>query len=104
VLAAYTRQPFDTPAPVPIITEPLARLLAELATLEYELVLQTLNRFFTQRRDQRTAQQPYPRGGSDGGRASPTGDGGDQAAGRSAAPGLQAGFAFEMFYAMGNLL
>jgi hypothetical protein len=47
VVAAYTRQPFDNLAQVPIVTEPRTRHIAELAALAYELVLQTLNRFFT---------------------------------------------------------
>jgi hypothetical protein len=47
VLAAYTRQPFDTPAEVPRITDPLTHRVAELATVAYELVLQLLTRFFT---------------------------------------------------------
>jgi nitroreductase len=42
VLAAYTRQPFDNPAPVPIIAEPRSRDVAELAALAYELVLHAL--------------------------------------------------------------
>jgi hypothetical protein len=47
VVAAYSRQPFDNPAQVPIITHQRTRQIAELASLAYELVLQTLNRFFT---------------------------------------------------------
>jgi len=47
VLAAYTRHPFDIPADVPLITDPLTHRVAELATVAYELVLQLLTRFFT---------------------------------------------------------
>jgi Ferritin-like len=47
VLAAYTRQPFDIQAEMPIISDPLTRRVAELATVSYELVLHLLTRFFT---------------------------------------------------------
>jgi ferritin-like protein len=47
VLAAYTRQPFDIPTELPLITDPLTHRVAELATGAYELVLQLLTRFFT---------------------------------------------------------
>jgi hypothetical protein len=47
VLAAYTRQPFDITAPVPVITDPLTLRVAELAGIAYELVLHVLTRFFT---------------------------------------------------------
>jgi hypothetical protein len=47
VLAAYTRQPFDISAGVPLITDPLTNRVAELATVAYEVVLQLLTRFFT---------------------------------------------------------
>src|SRR5262245_12285808 len=47
VLPAYTRQPFDVGAPLPVITDPLTHGVAELAALAYELVLQLLTRFFT---------------------------------------------------------
>ena len=47
VLAAYTRQPFDIPTELPLITDPRTRAVAEMATVAYELVLQLLTRFFT---------------------------------------------------------
>jgi Ferritin-like len=47
VLAAYTRQPFDIPAEVPVIADPAAHRVAELGTVAYELVLHLLTRFFT---------------------------------------------------------
>jgi hypothetical protein len=47
VLAAYTHQPFDIATPLPVITEPRTRTLAEQAGLAYEMVLQILLRFFT---------------------------------------------------------
>jgi hypothetical protein len=47
VLPVYTRQPFGIAAPQPIVTDPLTHQVAELAVMAYELVLQLLNRFFT---------------------------------------------------------
>jgi len=47
VLAAYTRQPFDISTELPLISDPLTHRVAELATVAYEVVLQSLTRFFT---------------------------------------------------------
>jgi Ferritin-like len=47
VTAAYTHQPFDISAPVPLVTDPLTHRVAELGTVGYELVLHLLTRFFT---------------------------------------------------------
>src|SRR5207247_10893283 len=47
VLAAYSRQPFDVAAEMPVIGDPLTTGVAELANVAYELVLQLLTRFFT---------------------------------------------------------
>src|SRR5262249_48548963 len=47
VLAAFLRQPFDIAAPRPVITDPQARGVAELAGLAYEMTLLVLLRFFT---------------------------------------------------------
>ena len=47
VLPVYTRQPFGIAVPQPIITDALAHQVAELAAMAHELVLQLLNRFFT---------------------------------------------------------
>jgi hypothetical protein len=47
VLAAYTREPFDITAEVPLISDPHTHEVAELAAVAYELLLQLLMRFFT---------------------------------------------------------
>ena len=47
VIPAYSGQPFDVVDPVAVITDPHTRRVAELAALSYELVLQLLLRFFT---------------------------------------------------------
>jgi hypothetical protein len=105
VLAAFLHQPFDIPAPRPVITDPQARRVAELAGLAYELTLHVLLRFFTHT-DETDAQlgtlvdvalalmakvlrplgtelTTLPVGPSH--------------------PGRAAGFAFEMYYVMGNM-
>jgi hypothetical protein len=105
VLPAFLRQPFDIPSPRPVITDPQARRVAELAGLAYELTLHVLLRFFTHT-DETDSQlstlvdaaltlmakvlQPLgtelttlPVGPSH--------------------PGRTAGFAFEMYYVMGNM-
>jgi hypothetical protein len=105
VLTAFLRQPFDIPTPRPVITDPPARRVAELAGLAYELTLHVLLRFFTHT-DETDAQlgtlvetaltlmakvlrplgtelTTMPVGPSHSGRT--------------------AGFAFEMYYVMGNM-
>jgi hypothetical protein len=47
VVPAFTRQPFDIATPQTLIADPDTRHLGELAVVAYELVLQTLLRFFT---------------------------------------------------------
>jgi hypothetical protein len=106
VLPAYSRQPFDVVDPVPVITDPRTRMVSELAALGYELVLHLLTRFFTHtdESDQQldvlansaietmarvvrplaTTLSTLPIGPEH--------------------PGRTAGFSFEMFYAMGNLV
>jgi hypothetical protein len=46
VIAAFTRQPYDTAEPQPLLTDPLTREVAEVFNLGYETLLQVLNRFF----------------------------------------------------------
>jgi hypothetical protein len=47
VQAAFLRQPYDIRVPCPLITDPQAREVGELAVLAYEVTLQVLLRFFT---------------------------------------------------------
>ena len=106
VVAAYTRQPFDNPAPVAIIAEPRTRDVAQLAAVAYELVLQTLTRFFTHTDESEQQLDTLIRVavGLMAGVLSPLATeltrlpvGGPHA-------GRTAGFAFEMFYALGNFV
>jgi hypothetical protein len=105
VLAAFLRQPFDIPTPRPVVTDPQARRVAELAGLAYELTLHVLLRFFTHT-DETDSQlgtlvdaalalmakvlQPLGTELT----TLPVG---------SSHPGRTAGFAFEMYYVMGNM-
>jgi len=47
VIPAFTRQPYDITEQQPLLTDPLTRAIAEVFNLGYEVLLQTLNRFFT---------------------------------------------------------
>jgi hypothetical protein len=106
VVAAYARQPFDITAPVAIITDPLARRIAELATVAYELVLQLLTRFFTHT-DETDEQLATLTDGAIGLMADvvrPLGTALTKLRVGSEHEGKTAGFAFEMYYRMGNFV
>ena len=105
VLAAFLRQPFDIPTPRPVITDPQARRVAELAGQAYELTLLVLLRFFTHTDETDgqlgtlveaaltvMAKVLHPLGAEL--TSLPVGP--DH-------PGSTAGFAFEMYYVMGNM-
>ncbi|HET6314824.1 MAG TPA: ferritin-like protein [Chloroflexota bacterium] len=106
VVAAYSRQPFDVVDPVAVITDPRTRGVAELAALGYELVVHLLTRFFTHT-DETEQQLDVLVNSAIDTMASvlrplattlttlPIGP---------EHPGRAAGFSFEMFYAMGNLV
>ena len=106
VLAAYTRQPFDNPAPVPIIAEPRTRDLAHLAALAYELVQQTLNRFFTHtdETDQQLATLIGVAVGLMSGVLRPLATELTKLPVGPPHAGCTAGFAFEMSYTLGNFV
>ena len=106
VLPAYSRQPFDVTDPVTIITDPDTRQLAELTALGYELVLHLLTRFFTHTDETEeqlgvlvdtaldvmaTVLRPLATALT----ACPIGP---------AHPNRTAGFTFEMYYLMGNMV
>jgi Ferritin-like len=106
VLAAYTRQPFDNPAPVPIIADPRTRVVAELAALAYELVLQTLTRFFTHtdETDQQLGTLIRVAVGLMAGVLRPLATELTRLPIGAPHAGCTAGFAFEMFYTLGNFV
>jgi hypothetical protein len=105
VLAAYLRQPFDITTPRPIITDPQARQVAELAGLAYELTLHVLLRFFTHTDE--TDEQLEVLVGSAldlmGKVLRPLAVDLTTLPVGPAFPGRTAGFGFEMYYVMGNM-
>ncbi|MFI6595789.1 ferritin-like protein [Nonomuraea sp. NPDC050536] len=105
-LAAYLSQPFDLAEPRPLLTDPVARRVAELATVAYELVLHTLTRFFTHT-DETTEQLGLLVGVAIGLMAAVVRPLGTALTTLPAGPGhagRTAGFAFEMYYAMSNFV
>src|SRR5262245_4967298 len=105
VLAAFLRQPFDIPAPRPVITDPQARQVAELAGLAYELILPVLLRFFTHtdEPDAQLGTLVHAALGLMGQVLHPLGAQLTTLPVGSAHPGRTAGFAFEMYYVMSNM-
>jgi hypothetical protein len=106
VMPAYTHQPYDISEPQPVITDPLTHRVAELATVGYELVLQTLTRFFTHTDE--TDEQLGTLIGSAidlmAGVVRPLGEAMTKLPVGPEYPGKTAGFAFEMYYTMGNFV
>jgi hypothetical protein len=106
VLPAYTRQPFDIRDPVPVVADPLAHRVAEITTVAYELVLQLLLRFFTHTEE--TDQQLQTLVGSAielmAGVVRPLGTALARIPFGPEHEDHTAGFAFEMYYQMTNLV
>jgi hypothetical protein len=106
VLVAYTRQPFDTEADVPLISDPLTHRVAELATVAYELVLHLLTRFFTHT-EETNEQLEVLIGTAIDLMATvirPLGTALTQLPVGPPYDGRTAGLAFEMYYRMGNFV
>ena len=106
VIPAFTRQPYDITEQQPLLTDPLTSAIAEVFNLGYEVLLQTLNRFFTHT-DETDDQLQLLVGTAFGlmadvlrplGRALPR-----LPAGRGH-PGRTAGPTFEMYYQFGNFV
>lgn len=106
VLPGYTRQPFDISAPRPVITDPLAHHIAELAGLSYELALQVLVRFFTHtdETDEQLGVLIEAAIGLMAGVLRPLAVALTGLPAGAAYPGRTAGFAFEVYYPMGNFV
>jgi hypothetical protein len=106
VLPAYTRQPFDVPEPQTLITDPDTLRTAELAAVAYELVLHVLTRFFTHT-DETDEQLGILVDGAFGLMADVLRPLAGAVARCPVGPpheGRTAGFAFEMYYRMGNFV
>jgi Ferritin-like len=106
VLPAFSRQPFDVADPVPVITDPHTRRVAELAALGYELVLHLLTRFFTHTDETDEQLHLLVNSAIDtmAGVLRPLATTLTTLPIGPEHPGRTAGFSFEMFYTMGNLV
>jgi hypothetical protein len=105
VQAAFLRQPFDIATPRPVIIDPGARRVAELAGLAYELTLHVLLRFFTHtdETDEQLGKLVDAAMSLMAKVLRPLGTGLTTLPVGPAHPGRTAGFAFEMYYVMGNM-
>jgi hypothetical protein len=102
----FTRQPYDIATPQPVITDPLAHHIAELAGIGYEMLLQTLIRFFTHtdETDEQLGVLIDSAIGLMAGVLRPLATAMTRLPVGAAFPGRTAGFTFEMYYIMGNLV
>ena len=91
---------------MPIIADPRTRVVAELAALAYELVLQMLTRFFTHtdETDQQLGTLIRVAVGLMAGVLSPLATELTRLPVGAPHAGYTAGFAFEMFYTLGNFV
>jgi hypothetical protein len=106
VLAAFTRQPFDVPAPQRLITDARTHHVAELAAVAYEMVLQLLLRLFTHTQETDEQLGVLVNSAIDlmAGALRPLASAMTRMPIGDAFPGNTTGFAFEMFYTMTNLV
>jgi hypothetical protein len=106
VLPVYTRQPFDVPAAQPCIGDPVTRQVAEVAVVAYEVVLHLLLRLFTHT-DETDEQLATLANGAIrmmAGVLRPLAVALTTLPAGPEHPGRTAGFAFQMYYVMGNLV
>jgi Ferritin-like len=106
VLAAFTRQPFDVEAPQPVISDPVTHRVAELGVVAYELILHLLTRFFTHTDETEDQLGTLVGAAIDlmAGALRPLATALTTLPVGEQHPGQTAGFAFEMYYRMGNLV
>ena len=106
VIPAFTRQPYDIAEPQPLLTDPLTRAIAEVFNLGYEVLLQTLNRFFTHtdETDQQLRTLVGAAFGLMAGVLRPLGQTLPRLATGPEHPGRTAGPTFEMYYQFGNFV
>jgi hypothetical protein len=106
VIAAFTRQPYDITEPQPLLTDPLTWAIAEVFNLGYEVLLQTLGRFFTHT-DETDDQLQTLVGAAFGlmaGVLRPLGQTLPRLPTGPEHPGRTAGPTFEMYYQFGNFV
>jgi len=106
VMPAFTQQPFDIDVPQPQPTDPVAREVAELFNLGYEVLLQVLTRFFTHtdETDEQLDALVQAAFGIMSGVLKPLGTALTRLPMGPENPGRTAGAAFEMYYQMGNFV
>src|SRR5690349_3744683 len=106
MVRAYTHQPFDVAEPQTIITDPESHRVAELAVLSYEVVLQLLTRFFTHTDETDEQLRALVDGAINlmAGAVRPLGSLLATMPVGPSHPGQTAGFAFDMYYPMGNFV
>jgi hypothetical protein len=106
VLPAYTRQPFDIRDPMVVVAEPLAHRIAEVTTVAYEMVVQLLLRFFTHTEETDEQLQMLIGSAIDvmAGVVRPLGTALARLPFGPDHPDHTAGFAFEMYYQLTNLV
>jgi hypothetical protein len=106
VIAAFTVQPFDIPESQPLLTDPVARSVAELFNFGYEVLLHVLTRFFTHtdETDEQLGVLIKAAFGLMAGVLRPLGDALTQLPAGPGHPGRTVGPAFEMYYQMGNFV
>jgi hypothetical protein len=104
VIPVYTRQPFDVPAAQPCIADPLTQRVAEVTVVAYEVVLHLLLRMFTHtdETDEQLATLANGAIRTMAGVLRPLATALTTLPAGPDQPGRTAGFAFEMYYVMGN--
>lgn len=106
VLPVYTRQPFDIAAPQPIITDTLTYQVAERTAMAYELVQLLLTRFFTHTDETEVQLSTLIRAAISmmEGVLQPLATALTTMPAGPPYQGNTAGFTFEVFYALGNMV
>jgi hypothetical protein len=106
VVRAYTRQPFDVHEPQTVITDPATLRVAGLTVLAYEVVLQLLTRFFTHTDETDVQLRVLVDAAINlmAGVVRPLGSALATMPVGPSNPGMTTGFAFDMFYPMGNFV
>jgi hypothetical protein len=106
VIPAFTRQPFDTAEPQPLLTDPVTRRVAESFNLAYEVLLQLLTRFFTHtdETDEQLRSLVEAAFGLMAGVMRPLAGALTAMPAGPEHPGRTAGPTFEMYYQMGNFV
>jgi hypothetical protein len=104
VLPAFTSQPFDIAEPQPLIADPTTGAVADIFNMGYEVLLQTLTRYFTHTDEtpEQLATLVSTALGLMAGVLRPLGDALTRLPVGPEHPGRTAGPTFQMYYQMGN--